>query len=322
MSAMSRPLVIVTETLDQACADWLEQRVELIWCSHEKVDELARLLPGADGLVVRTYTQVNDSLLEKATNLKVVGRAGVGLDNIDIPACKRRKVKVVSTPDANTQAVVEYVTGLMLDACRPRAAMPDGCPPEEFHRMRKVYVGTQLSELTLGILGFGRIGKRIGQVAHAIGMRVIANDLLPEAKLRKAVDYPFQFVGKEELYAESDVLSVHVDGREENRGLVGSVALWKLKPSCLLINTSRGFVVVPDALADWAKQVAPSGGRAVLDVHEPEPPPASYPLYGLPNVKLLPHLASRTDVALANMSWVVRDVAAVLEGQKPEYPAW
>ncbi len=309
---MNPPLVVVTETLDPLCAQWLAQRVELVWCSHEKVAEFEALLANADGLVVRTYTQVNADLLAKAPKLKVVGRAGVGLDNIDQDACRARQVQVVSTPDANTQAVVEYVTALMLDAYRPRQAMPDGCPAGEFHRLRKVMVGTQLSELQLGILGFGRIGKRIGRVASAIGMKVIVNDLLPEAELRKCVDYSYEFVSKERLYRDADVLTVHVDGRADNHGIIDAAALAALKPSCLLINTSRGFVIDVPALAAWAKQSAAAGGRAVLDVHEPEPPPADYVLYGLPNVKLLPHLASRTDVALLNMSWVVRDVAEVL----------
>ncbi len=319
---MTSPLVVVTETLDQACADWLGERVELAWCPHDKQPEFDGLLARADGLVVRTYTQVNETLLAKAPKLRVVGRAGVGLDNIDLPACQARQVQVVFTPDANTQAVVEYVTALMLDAFRPRGTMPDHCDANEFHRLRKAMVGSQLSELTLGILGFGRIGKRIGQVAHAIGMKVMCNDLLPEAQLRKAADYPFQDVGKGELYRKADVLTIHVDGRAENRGLVGEEALSQLKPSCLVINTSRGFVVDVAALARWAGAVAGQGGRAVLDVHEPEPPPGDYALYGLPNVKLLPHLASRTDVALSNMSWVVRDVAAALAGERPQYPAW
>lgn len=319
---MASPLVVVTETLDQACANWLGQRVELVWCSHDKQPEFDQLLARADGLVVRTYTQVNEALLAKAPKLRVVGRAGVGLDNIDLPACKARQVQVVSTPDANTQAVVEYVTGLMLDAFRPRGTMPDHCDEKEFHRLRKVLVGSQLSELTLGILGFGRIGKRIGQVAHAIGMKVMCNDLLSESELRKAVDFPFQHVSKSDLYRKADVLTIHVDGRSENRGLVGEEALSQLKPSCLVINTSRGFVVDVAAMGRWAKASAQQGGQVVLDVHEPEPPLQDYALYGLPNVKLLPHLASRTDVALSNMSWVVRDVAAVLAGERPQYPAW
>src|ERR1041385_1653286 len=181
-----RPTVIVTETLDETPAKWLAERVNLIWASIEKGEELASHLPSADGLVVRTYTRVNDALLEQAPKLRVVGRAGVGLDNIDLEACKRRGVMVVSTPDANTQAVVEYVFAEMLDALRPRHDLPTRVTDKEFHRLRKVLVGKQLDQITLGIVGFGRIGKRVGEVAHAIGMKVLVNDLLPEAELRAA----------------------------------------------------------------------------------------------------------------------------------------
>ncbi|MCE9589985.1 MAG: phosphoglycerate dehydrogenase [Planctomycetes bacterium] len=315
------PTVIVTETLDDTPAKWLAERVNLVWCSHEKTDELKRLLPTAEGLLVRTYTRVDATLLAGAPKLKVVGRAGVGLDNIDVPACRSRGVEVVYTPDANTQAVVEYVTGLMLDTFRPRTAMPAAVSAKEFHQLRKTQVGTQLDQLTLGILGFGRIGKRLGAVAHAIGMKVIAHDLLPESELRTAVDYPVEFVDMDTLLARSDVFTVHVDGRESNRNLINAAALAKLKPGALFINAARGMLVDAPALAAWAKHSAAAGGRAILDVHEPEPPPADYPLYRLGNVRLLPHLASRTHPALENMSWVVRDVLAVIEGKRPQFPA-
>ena len=315
------PTVLVTETLDDEPARWLAERVNLVRCSHENTEELNRLLTTAEGLVVRTYTRVDESLLKRAPKLKVVGRAGVGLDNIDLAACKKRGVQVVFTPDANTQAVVEYVLGLMLDALRPRYTLTGPVPVEEFHKLRKEQVGVQLDELTLGILGFGRIGKRLGAVAHAVGMKVLANDLLPEAELRKGAEYAWDFVGTAELFSRSDVLTIHVDGRPGNHHLINGDALRQLKPSCLFINAARGMLVDNTALAAWAKAVEKKGGRAILDVHDPEPLPPNYPLYGLPNVRLLPHLASRTDRALANMSWVVRDVAAVLIGEKPEFPA-
>jgi phosphoglycerate dehydrogenase-like enzyme len=230
-------------------------------------------------------------------------------------------VRVVYTPDANTQAVVEYLFALILDAYRPRANISGSTTDEQFHKLRKEQVGLQLDELTLGVLGFGRIGKRVGQVAHALGMKVLVNDLLPEAALRAAAKYAFEFVDKPTLFRGSDIVTIHVDGRPENRGLIDAAALAQLKPNCLLINAARGMLVDNAALAAWAKAHASSGGRAILDVHEPEPPPAGYPLHGLPNVRLLPHLASRTHRALENMSWVVRDVFAVLEGEEPAFPA-
>ena len=137
--------------------------------------------------------------------------------------------------------------------------------------------------------------------------------------MRKAVDYPFDYVDHNELYRKSDIVTIHVDGRPENHHLIDAAALSKLRSDCMLINAARGMLVDAHALADWLK--ANPDARAILDVHDPEPPEDDYPLYHLPNARLLPHLASRTDTALENMSWVVHDVLAVLEGRPPEYPA-
>lgn len=334
-AAPHRPRVVITETLDDVPARWLADRCDVAWARAEEARPLDDLLASAEGLVVRTYTQVNRALLARAPRLRVVGRAGVGLDNVDVAACRARGVEVVYTPDANTQAVVEYVLALILDALRPRESFDAPIPAERFHEMRRRLVGPQLDGLKLGILGLGRIGQRLGRAAAALGVRVLANDLLPEDGLRAAVaghplgPYPLEFVRADVLYRESDVLSLHVDGRPGNRAMVNEQVLAGLKPSCLLINAARGMLIDAPALGRWARSeaVRTAGGRAVLDVHEPEPPPgpgadaAIYPLFGLPNVRLLPHLASRTPEALENMSWVVRDVAAVLEGRAARYPA-
>jgi D-3-phosphoglycerate dehydrogenase / 2-oxoglutarate reductase len=310
------PRVLITETLSPVAADWLGNYADVVWCAHDDAGINGQLAE-AHGLVVRTYTVVDQAFLDRAPGLKVVGRAGVGLDNIDLEACRRRGVRVVHTPDANTQAVVEYVLALMLDYYRPRTDLPAGADADAFHRLRKTEVGGQLDQLTLGIVGFGRIGKRLGKAAHALGINLRVCDLLPEAQLRKAVDYPFDFVDHKALYAHSDIVTLHVDGRSENRHMLDAQVLGYLRDDCLLINAARGMLVDSGALADWAK--AHPRAHAVLDVHDPEPPNPGYVLYGLPNVRLLPHIASRTQQAMENMSWVVRDVVAVLEGQDPTY---
>jgi phosphoglycerate dehydrogenase-like enzyme len=314
-----KPTVLITERLDDECAAWLAEHAEVVWVKHDDPDAMARELPGAEGMVVRTYTPVDHELLRQAPKLKVVGRAGVGLDNFDLRACAAAGVQVVYTPDANTQAVVEYVTGLMLDHVRPRKPLPAGSSAAAFHEMRQTEVGRQLDRMTLGILGFGRIGKRLGAVAHAIGMNLLVCDLLPEVELRKAVDYPFDAVSHDALYAGSDVVSVHVDGRPSNRQMIDAAAFDRMRDEVLFLNAARGMLVDHDALVAWAS--AHPGARALLDVHDPEPPPADSPLHGLANVTLLPHLASRTGPALKNMSWVVRDVVRVLSGEPPDFPA-
>ncbi|MEM6506033.1 MAG: NAD(P)-dependent oxidoreductase [Planctomycetota bacterium] len=313
------PKVVITETLDQQCAGWLGERCEVVWHPHDQSGIEAHLID-ADALVVRTYTEVNDALLDQAPNVKVIGRAGVGLDNFDLQACKQRGVRVVYTPDANTQAVVEYVFGLILDRYRPRTTLQPGTDAQAFHSLRKTEVGLELADLTLGILGMGRIGKRVATVAHAIGMNVHGCDLLDEAEIRKPIHHvPFEFVGHERLYEQSHIVTVHVDGRPENKHLINAEALAHLKEDALLINAARGMLVDHTALGAWLE--AHPRAAALLDVHDPEPPAADHPLYSRNNAVLLPHLASRTDTALRNMSWVVRDVAAVLEGREPTYAA-
>lgn len=315
------PRVLITETLADAPAAWLAEHADVKWCSHD-APSLDAELADAEGLIVRTYTIVDRAFLDRAPKLKVVGRAGVGLDNIDLDACRERGVRVVHTPDANTQAVVEYVLALMLDHFRPRTDMPPYVDAQTFHKLRKTEVGTQLDQLTLGIVGLGRIGKRLGRVAHAIGMNLLACDLLPEAELRKAVDYPFDFVDHATLYAGSDIVTIHVDGRASNKHMVNAEALSHLRDECLFINAARGMLHDTNALADWAR--SHPNAHFILDVHDPEPPPevvGSYPLYDLPNVRLLTHIASRTTTALDNMSWVVKDVMKVLAGEEPTHSA-
>lgn len=312
------PCVLISETLSEAAAKWLGERTDAVWCAYDAPGFEAQLAE-AQGLVVRTYTIVDRALLDKAPKLKVVGRAGVGLDNIDLPACRQRGVRVVSTPDANTQAVIEYVFALLLDHYRPRTDLPANADAATFHGLRKTEVGQQLDQLTLGIVGFGRVGTRLGKAAHAIGMNLKVCDILPEAELRKAVDYPFEFVDHATLYAESHIVTIHVDGRRENHRMLDAAAFKHLRDDCVFINAARGMLVDAADLAGWAK--AHPKAHIILDVHDPEPPPADYPLFDLPNVRLLPHIASRTHQALDNMSWVVKDVVKVLAGEEPKYPA-
>jgi phosphoglycerate dehydrogenase-like enzyme len=311
----------LTEHLDPKADRWLRKRATVVCQSGDDPEKLRRELADAEGLIVRTYTRVDAELLEVAPLLRVVGRAGVGLDNIDLEACRKCGVRVVHTPEANTQAVVEYVWGLILDAVRPRPELSEYVLPQVFHRLRREMVGRQLSDLTLGVLGMGRIGRRVAEVAGTIGLRVLCNDLLTEAELGWVSGHAGELVGSSTLWAESDILTIHVDGRESNRHLIDSSVLEALKPECILINTSRGFVIDSWALAAWARSAESRGGVAILDVHAPEPPTEDYPLFGLQNIRLLPHLASRTDRAMRNMSDVVYDVVSVLRGQEPEFAA-
>lgn len=315
---MSRPLVIQTEHLDAGPAAWLAERCELVKRGAGEPG-FAELLARAEGLVIRTYTTVDAPMLAGGPNLKVVGRAGVGLDNVDLAACAARGVTVCNTPDANSTAVVEYVLALMLDATRPRVSLERPVNAPEWKRLRaENQASRQLCEMTLGIWGMGRIGTRVARVAAAIGMKIVYNDLL-EVPVERRGGGGAEPVSAAELCARADVLTVHVDGRKSNRGLVGAAAFGRMKKDVLFINAARGFIVDAAALAAFLR--ANPEAQGALDVHEPEPFGADYPLLGLPNARLLPHLASCTATAQTNMSWVVRDVWRVLNGEKPEFPA-
>lgn len=308
--------MILAEALSEEPTQWLAERCRVI-CAAPECSDFARAAPEARGLVVRTATMVDDALLERLPSLRVVGRAGVGIDSIDLDACRRRDVRVVSTPDANTQAVVEYVLCLLCDVLRPRIYLDRPVDAAEWSCLREDVVGLwQMDELTLGILGLGRIGSRVAQVARAIGFDVIYHDLVDVPEARRWGARP---VSVGELFTESDVVTIHCDGRASNRGFVGAKLIESMRPDAVLLNTSRGFVVDAKALAEFLR--SNPGATAILDVHEREPFTSDYPLLGLSNAHLAPHLASRTVQGVESMSWVVRDVWAVLEGRVPAHAA-
>lgn len=312
-----KPLVIQTETLDPTAQAWLRERVDLRVCPYDDPGFMD-LLPQADGLVVRTYTRINRALLDRAPNLKVVGRAGVALENIDIPACRARGIEVVHTPAANTQAVVEFVLCLLLDALRPRVFLDGPLEGRDWHDARNDLQGDcHLSDLDVGILGFGRIGSRVGTVLTALGCTVRYHDIKGIPADERHGCEP---VSLEELQKTSQVLTIHIDWRDGNHHFVDAGFLSTLRPDTIVVNTSRGLAIDPTALADWLQ--ANPKARALLDVHDPhEPLDAGYPLLGLPNAHLAPHIAAATAPARLNMSWVVRDVVAVLKGETPKWPA-
>lgn len=311
-----QPLILQTEHLDPAAAAWLAERARLVACPSDD-PRFVDLLAEADALLIRTYTRVDDALLGRAPRLKVVARAGVGLDNVDIPACTRRGVRVVSTPGANTRAVVELAFAFLLDALRPRVFLDRALDAAPWKELRKeLQAPRQLCDLTLGIIGMGKVGTAIARVAAAMEMRVLYHDLIEIPAANRASAEP---VALDALLAQSDVVSLHVDARPSNRDLLGAAQLALCKPDCIIVNTSRGFVVNAAALAAFLR--AHPAAAAILDVHDPEPFGAEYPLLGVPNARLSPHIGAATATANRNMSWVVRDLWRVLSGEEPEWPA-
>ncbi|MCK4601870.1 MAG: phosphoglycerate dehydrogenase, partial [Phycisphaerae bacterium] len=281
-------------------------------------ETVAEHIADADALVVRTYTIVDEALLARAPRLKVVGRAGVALDNIDVAACRARGVEVVYTPEANTLAVVDYTIRMIVEMNRRFWPMTGPLSGEQFHKARKQTFGRFVSSLTLGIIGCGRIGGRVGAAAVGLGMKVLYNDII-DIK----VDYPAEAVDKPALYAASDVVTLHVPLTDLTRHLINAETLAQFKDGAQLINCARGACVNYHDLA-----AAIRGGKisaAAIDCHAPEPPPADYPMFSLgeagENVILTPHIAARVPQAIGNMCDVVYDVIAVLEGRTPKFPA-
>ena len=309
--AVQKPLILISEPLSENALAYLRERASV---QQVPGDQLARHIAKADALVVRTYTIVDEALLARATRLKVVGRAGVALDNIDVPACRRRGVEVVHTPAANTLAVVDYTIGMIIRLNRRFWPMSASLSDEEFHKIRAQAFGRFLSGATLGIIGLGRIGSRVGRGAVGLGMKVIYNDILDITP-----DYPAAAVDKPALYAASDIVTLHVPLTDLTGGLICRETLSQFKDGAQLINAARGGCVVTEDLADALTSGKLSG--AAIDCHNPEPPPPEYPLFGLDGVILTPHIAARVPQAMENMCDVVRDVVAVLEGRTPEYPA-
>jgi phosphoglycerate dehydrogenase-like enzyme len=315
MNVRARPVILVSEPLNDRTLAYLREHGEVRQADGQKNRaQVLEAVAEADGLVVRTYTQVDEELLAKARRLKVVGRAGVALENIDVPACKARGIEVVHTPEANTLAVVDYVTRMIVEMNRRFWPMTGPMTGEEFHKARKQIFGRFLAGAVLGIVGAGRIGSRVGRIAAAAGMTVLYNDI-KDIRL----DYPATAVDKPTLYGRSDIVTIHVPLTALTRKFINAETLAMFKPGAQFINAARGQCVDYPALAAAIRRGAIS--TAVIDCHDPEPPPADYPMYGLANVILTPHVAARVPAAVEAMCDVVYDVVAVLEGREPKFPA-
>lgn len=308
---MTKPVIVVSETLSDRALEYLKQHGDVRRTSAEgAIDDVS----DADALVVRTYTQVNDALLAKAPRLKVVGRAGVALENIDVPACRARGVEVVHTPEANTLAVVDYVMRMIIEMNRRFWPLSGYVTPDEFHKIRKQAFGRFLSSCTLGIIGCGRIGSRVGRAAAGLGMKVLYNDIL-DIK----VDYPATAVDKATLFAQSDIITIHVPITDQTTKFINAETISQFKPGAQFINAARGQCVNYHDLADAMRRGQVSA--AVIDCHDPEPMPPDYPMFGLPNAILTPHAAARVPEAMERMSDVVYDIVRVLAGEQPRFPA-
>lgn len=311
-----KPKILLAEPMSPSAVQRLQAAGLVIGPFPDRPEAWRTHLPEAEALLVRSYVSVTEADIQLARRLRVIGRAGVGLEHIDVEAARRRGIAVVYTPAASTQAVAELTVGLIIALQRQVLAGDQAVRTGGFLAARSLPGRKELGRQVLGIVGMGRIGRAVGRICSlGLGTSILFNDIVPITGL----DFPARERSKDGLYAESDIVSLHVPLTDQTRNLIDQQALGGFKPGSWLINTARGAVVDSQAVAA-ALQNGHLGGAA-FDVLDAEPPPPDHPLLGAPNCLLSPHIASRAEASLEAMNDVVEDVIAVLAGKPPAYPA-
>lgn len=304
--------IVISESLGEAAFTRLHARHDCIEAPalYRDPRALARAVSGADALIVRNRTRVDRDLLDGAPRLAAVGRLGVGLDNLDLAACRERGVEVVVPRGANAAAVAEYVLACLLHFCRPLHA---ACADVRTGAWRReAFGGRELQGRRLAVLGLGETGLRVARRALAFNMEVLAWAPHTLETTYAAAETGVRIVPLDEALEGGDFISLHVPLTPATLHLIGPAELALMRPDAILVNAARGGLVDEAALAD-----ALSRGRlggAALDVRECEPPPADDPLRRLPNVLLTPHLAGHTRESLERIAaTVVRGVTRAVE---------
>jgi D-3-phosphoglycerate dehydrogenase len=253
-------------------------------------DTLAAI-PEADALIIRSATKADAELIQAAPRLKIIARAGVGVDNVDVDAASDKGVVVVNTPEGNTVATAEFTFGLILALARhiPQAYVSLSSGKWD----RKSFMGVELRGKTLGIVGFGRIGRAVARRAQAFDMDVVTYD--PYIPLDIAEDFGVRLISLDELFAQSDFITLHSLITDETRQMINKDSIARMKRGVRIVNAARGALINDAHLAEAITSGQVAG--AALDVYAEEPPPAGHPLIGLPGVIHTPHLAASTDEA-------------------------
>ncbi|MFO7246024.1 MAG: phosphoglycerate dehydrogenase [Thermaerobacter sp.] len=307
---MPRPHVVVTEPLPRESMKPLEAVADVTYLERLlPPEELYPLIREADALITRSGTRVDRDLLDAAPRVRVVGRAGVGVDNIDLDAATERGVIVVNVAGGNAVAVAEHVFGTLLALLRKLREADGSVRAGEWKRSR--FVGDELRGKVLGIVGLGRIGGEVATRARAFRMRIIACDpYIPASRFEAFEAEPVDF---DRLLEQADIVTIHTPLTDETRYMFDDRALGRMKPGAYLVNCARGAIVDEAALARALREGRLAG--AVVDVYEQEPPGRT-PLAELPNVLLTPHIAGSTREALDAIAHsIAEQVAAALEGR-------
>jgi D-3-phosphoglycerate dehydrogenase / 2-oxoglutarate reductase len=290
------PKVLVSDPIDQVGIDIISQVAHVDIKVGLPLEELIRIIPEYDALMIRSGTQVTKEIIEAGTNLKIIGRAGVGVDNVDVPAATRQGIVVVNSPEGNTIAAAEHALAMMLSLSR---FVPDANVSVKDGKWdRKSFTGVEVYKKTLGVVGLGKIGSHVATVAKAMGMKILAYD--PFISIERAEQLGCSLVELDLLFRESDFITLHIPKTPQTANLINAETLAKMKPNVRIINCARGGIIDENALAEALLSGKIAG--AALDVFDSEPLKES-PLKALgKNVILTPHLGASTAEAQVNVA--------------------
>ena len=305
--------ILVADPLAEDGLERLRRAGEVTVVNKLDESELVRRIPDFDALVVRSETRVTEPVIDAGRKLRVVGRAGVGVDNIDVPAATRRGIVVVNAPRGNIVAAAEHTIALLFALARWVPQADASVKRGEWTRSK--FIGTEVRGKTLGVVGLGNVGSEVAKRAHGLEMDVIAYD--PVVSVERAELFNVALVSLNDLLERADFVTVHVPLVDSNRNLIGAGQLKLMKPTARLINTARGGIVDEAALYEALR----SGGlaAAAADVFETEPPGENR-LLALPNFVATPHIAASTAEAQVSVAFdVAEEVAAVLAGDLPRF---
>jgi D-3-phosphoglycerate dehydrogenase / 2-oxoglutarate reductase len=284
---VSLPVVLIADKLAESTVAALGDQVEVRWVDGPDREKLLAAVPDADALLVRSATTVDAEVLAAGAKLKIVARAGVGLDNVDVDAATARGVLVVNAPTSNIHSAAEHAIALLLAAARQIPAAD--ATLREHTWKRSSFSGTEIFGKTVGVVGLGRIGQLVAQRLAAFGAEIVAYD--PYVSPARAAQLGIEVLTLDELLARADFISVHLPKTKETAGLINSAALAKTKPGVIIVNAARGGLIDEQALADAVRSGHVRG--AGIDVFSTEPCTDS-PLFDLPQVVVTPHLGAST----------------------------
>ncbi|PXY27038.1 phosphoglycerate dehydrogenase [Prauserella muralis] len=308
MTNASQPVVLLAEKLAPSAVSVFGDEVEVRHVDGTDRPALLEAVKHADALLVRSATKVDAEVLSAGNRLKVVARAGVGLDNVEVPAATERGVLVVNAPTSNIVSAAEHAVALLLAVARRVPAADQSLRGGEWKR--SAYTGVELNGKTVGVVGFGKIGQLVAQRLAAFGTEIVAYD--PYTSPARAAQLGVELVSLDELLQRADIITVHLPKTPETKGLIDASALAKVKQGVIIVNAARGGLIDEQALADAVREGRVGG--AGVDVFATEPTTES-PLFGLPNVVVTPHLGASTAEAQDRAGTdVARSVLLALRG--------